>query len=285
MSSEERQEMERVIALTENLNVPVNTGKQQAWDQLLSKIDTSDEKERVLVPETVSRRNWIGYAVAVAAVLFIGLYFFLPNQNVMLSTGFGDQQAFTLPDNSVVTLNANSSVKYNKKSWLENRTLTLTGEGYFEVQSGSDFVINTERGSVTVVGTSFNVYQRDEALEVSCFEGKVLVSNDADKGQLLEAGMQATIDKNSNRLDIGSFDPNQTATWRIGEFYFNEADLASVIDELERQFNITINVSVDIEYRTYSGYFNNQNLTEALQLVFTPMGLKYEAIDNQVTVQ
>ena len=286
VTSSEKEEMEKVIAFTEKLNVPSNQSKEQAWDQLLSKIDhEGTSKERILVPQTTSRRTWLGYAASVAAVVLVGLYFLIPNQSVTLSTQMGEQKAFTLPDNSVVTLNANSSITYNKKSWEDARELSLEGEAFFEVEPGSDFEVNTQKGSITVVGTSFNVSVRNETLAVACFEGKVAVTSKTNEQELLEERMQATIDENSDRLDIGSFDPNQTATWRIGEFYFNESNLGSVIEELERQFKIKVNVAVDIKYRTYSGYFNNQSLVEALQLVLTPMGLKYEMDGNQVTVK
>ncbi len=285
ISGSERLEMERIIALTENLDVPAQRTKAQAWDDLLSKIDKSGQSnERVLVPQSTSRRTWIGIAVSIAAVLIVGIYFLIPDNGVTLTTGTAQQEEFVLPDNSVVLLNANSSISYDKQSWMSNRSLELSGEAFFKVEPGSDFTVMTPKGQVQVVGTSFNVYSRNEILEVSCFEGKVNVGNSANS-ELITAGMKATIAGNSDRFDIGSFDPNQTATWRIGEFYFNEANLASVLKELERQFNITISISTNIEYRTYSGYFNNNNLIEALQLVLTPMGLQFEINDDQVTVQ
>jgi transmembrane sensor len=287
-SSGDRHEIERILAITETMEVPVNTTKAQAWDQLLSKIDNEgDVKERILVPEKTNRRNWIKYMSAAAAVILLGVYYFnlSPNSQIDLNTGIADIQIFTLPDNSVVHLNANSSISYDEKNWSENRVLDFEGEGFFEVASGSDFIVNTSKGAIKVVGTEFNVFSREGLLKVACFEGAVAVTNVLDQTQLLEVGSRATIDANSERLNIESFDFTQTATWRIGEFYFNEANLASVVSELERQFNITIEIDVNIEYRTYSGYFDNKSQSEALQLVFNPMGLKFKVEGDKVIVQ
>jgi len=285
-SSDDRQEMEKILAVTENMEVPVKTSKAQAWDQLLSNIDEQGESnERLLVPEKANRRNWIKYLSAAAAAVLIGIYFFPSNDQVVLSSDMAETQTFTLPDNSTVHLNANSTLTFNKKNWTDNRTLDLEGEGFFEVAKGSDFLINTPKGSIKVIGTKFNVFSRDELLKVSCFEGAVAVTSNLKETELLEVGVQAIIETESDRLETESFDLNQTATWRIGEFYFDEANLASVVSELERQFNITIEIDINIEYRTYSGYFNNKNQNEALQLVFNPMGLKFQVEGSTVIIQ
>lgn len=287
MSADDRQEMERILAITENMDVPQGTEKKVSWNQLLSKIDTeSDAKERILVPEKEAKGNWIKYvSAAAAAVILFGIYFITTNSSIDLTTGIAEKRSFNLPDNSVVHLNANSSVSYDEEEWAENRVIELEGEGFFEVATGSDFIVNTPKGAIKVVGTAFNVFSRDDILKVACFEGAVQVTNVINKTKILQVGNEVTIDSNSDRLKIDVFDLNQTATWRIGEFYFNETSLALVISELERQFNITIEVGVDIEYRTYSGYFDNKNQNEALQLVFNPMGLKFKVEGEKIIVK
>ena len=286
-SLDDRQEMERILAITENMDVPPGTEKTASWNQLLSKIDTEgDLNERILIPEKADKGSWLKYiSVAAAAVILFGIYFITSNSTIDLYTGIAEKRAFNLPDKSIVHLNANSSISYDEEEWTENRVIELIGEGFFEVAPGSDFVVNTSKGAIKVVGTEFNVFSRDDVLKVACFEGAVQVTNVLNKTELLEVGNEATIDINSDRLIVETFDINQTATWRIGEFYFNETSLALVISELERQFNINIEVEVNIDYRTYSGYFNNKNQNEALQLVFNPMGLKFKVEGEKIIVK
>jgi len=56
-----------------------------------------------------------------------------------------------------VVLNSKSTISFNKTDWKNNRQLTLDGEAYFKVEKGSTFTVNTNNGSVTVLGTQFNV--------------------------------------------------------------------------------------------------------------------------------
>ncbi|AUC21579.1 anti-sigma factor, partial [Polaribacter sejongensis] len=116
------------------------------------------------------------YAAAVV-VLLTTSYFFISNNtdNAIYKTAFAETKNFNLPDNSEVVLNANSEISYAKDSWQENRNLTLDGEAFFKVQKGEKFTVNTEVGRVTVLGTQFNVKERENYFEVKTFEGLVSV--------------------------------------------------------------------------------------------------------------
>lgn len=286
-SLEEREEMERIIALTEHLDVPESKTKDSAWDELMSNINESADNERVLVPEKRSQNRWLVYATSIAAAMVIGYFSLFQADSsgiVSFETDTAQILTETLPDQSEVTLNAGSSLSYNVEEWSSERMVDLQGEAFFEVSKGNTFTVNTSRGQVTVLGTSFNVYNRDNELTVTCFTGSVKVKIDEDE-VILSPGSKATIDLQSGRLLVQDFNPQQSATWRIGEFYFNAASLTKVISELERQFDIKIEVKGDISERFYSGFFSTKSLSEALQLVFVPMGLSSQVNDNIVTVE
>nr|WP_255552120.1 FecR domain-containing protein [Roseivirga sp. E12] len=200
------------------------------------------------------------------------------------STDLADNITHTLPDNSMVTINAQSSISLIEENWGKSRSLRLNGEAFFEVEPGSKFTVTTNLGEISVLGTSFNIFSRDDELIVSTFTGKVEVK-DKDRLVILEKGDQLTYRPTEELWRIDNFNLNETATWRTGAFYFDTTPLQKVIDELERQFDIKINVSIDLRDRFYSGYFSKTDLTEALQLVFVPMGLTIEVEGNQVNVQ
>lgn len=287
-SPEEREEMERIIALTESLDAPANKAKAVAWDELMNNInEETEDNERVLIPEQKGNSRWLVYAVSIAAVLVIGYFNLIDNSNpgiISVKTATAQIITETLPDQSQVTLNAGSFLSYSSDDWSISREVKLQGEAFFEVSKGSTFTVNTDLGKVTVLGTSFNVYHRDTDFNVACFTGKVQVSIDADR-VVLEPGQKATIDRQSGRLRVQDFNPQLSATWRIGEFYFDAVELTKVIMELERQFDIKVEVTGDISDRFYSGFFSTQDLAEALQLVFVPMGLSSQINGNTVTVE
>ena len=94
------------------------------------------------------------------------------------STTFGEWKTITLPDGSVVELNANSLLTITKH-WSENnnRTVWLTGEAFFKVKkipsTKCKFIVKTKDLKVEILGTSFNVNSRFDQTEVFLEEGKV----------------------------------------------------------------------------------------------------------------
>lgn len=81
-------------------------------------------------------------------------------------------QAVALPDGSVVLLNQNSEIEYQKD--FGDRQVTLHGEAFFKVQKAEvPFVVSTSNGKVTVLGTSFNVQEDEKQLAVEVETGSV----------------------------------------------------------------------------------------------------------------
>lgn len=77
-----------------------------------------------------------------------------------------------LPDNSIVLLNTNSSVSYERN--FNPRNINLKGEAFFNVSDGkSPFVVQTNYGAITVLGTEFNINASKENLEVEVEHGRV----------------------------------------------------------------------------------------------------------------
>ena len=73
---------------------------------------------------------------------------------------------------------AEVSCNYSATSWNDGeRILKLKGQVYFEVKKGSKFSVRSTQGIVSVLGTSFNIYDREGAYKVECFTGKVKVES------------------------------------------------------------------------------------------------------------
>lgn len=284
LKTEEIAQMEKVISFTEKLHVPVKTSKEDAWSVLLSRIESEPtDNGRILTPEASPKKSiWLWVASTAAVILVTYFSFFNTNKLITETAIPGQLLTVTLPDKSTVTLNSETTLSYKEKSFLKNRSVALSGEAFFEVTPGSTFKIMHSNSEVKVLGTSFNVYNRNNELNVSVFSGKVEVSS-GDQVVRLNKGEQAKLEK--GKLLVGEFNPEQTATWRNGHFYFDAEPLSKVVEELERQFDIEINVNTDISERFYSGYFSKTNLTEALQLVFVPMGISFHSDGNQVTIE
>ena len=80
--------------------------------------------------------------------------------------------AVELPDGSIVYLNRNSTISFNEE--FEPRVLDMKGEVFLSVVEGSSpFVVNTDEGQITVLGTEFNVKSEVDKIEVEVEEGIV----------------------------------------------------------------------------------------------------------------
>ena len=78
--------------------------------------------------------------IACVVIVSLGLYFSFFYESVThIQTLASEKTIITLPDQSVVELNAFSKIDYKKKKWIENRRLTLDGEAYFKVAKGKTF--------------------------------------------------------------------------------------------------------------------------------------------------
>jgi len=243
--------------------------QQLAYNKSLNK-DLKQNKTRLLRP-------WI-YSTAAAIALLLGLQLFL-NQDKAITTDLATKQTITLPDGSIAVLNAASKLSYDENNFLKKRVLKLEGEAFFKVKKGSSFIVNTPNGTIKVLGTKFNVFTRKTTLRVFCDEGKVAVNSKGDN-LVLTKGMGA-FSKAGYSLQ---YTPSEIKSpqWRIGRSTFLERPLGEVVAELERQFNVKINVSDINTERLYTGTFTHQNLRIAMKAVCMPMNITYSINENNV---
>lgn len=242
----------------------------QAFDEqkVLTTILNTPKKKGKTIP---LYQNWI---MKIAAVLVIGLgTFFMYNNFISITknASFGSRTEFTLPDNSEVVLNSGSKIHYNSFNWDNNRNLKLEGEAYFKVAKGKNFTVETAIGKVTVLGTQFNVRQYQESFEVTCYEGKVKVNSET-KEFILTKGM-AIVFRNDENIPI----PITTSTkpdWLKNEMNFYQERLANVIQEFERQFDVTIQLNSKESSQLFTGTIPSENLDTALQILCSTYHLK-----------
>ncbi len=217
------------------LRVPEKRSKEEIWSILVDKVD--QERETKVIP--LHRRYWI--AVAASVVLLVGAFFlFKAVDTVTYKTSFGQTASFHLPDNSVVTLNAGSALSYSKRNWKDERSLSMKGEAFFEVQKGSNFTVNTRLGKVEVLGTSFNVRIYNGELVVSCKTGKVRVTDNESEMETITPGERVKA-KKLGMVDVPkAIALEQIDAWIDGERELESISFKEITKEIERQFDIDV---------------------------------------------
>lgn len=233
---------------------------------------------------SIGRRQWLYAAAAGVAILLVSLFMLKKSDptsgyDTVVSSGKGEQKPITLPDGTTVQLNAASLVGYTESDWPDDREVYLQGEAYFKAAKGKTFTVLTDQGKVQVVGTMFNVFAREQQLEVKCTEGIVQVFNPKETEKvLLKAGEQVSVTNGRMQKRAGI---DFTPKWFKGESVFKSAPRSRVFREIERQFNVTVVVE-DWKGSPFSGKFVNNDLEKALKMVAVPMGLKYEIKNDSV---
>ena len=112
----------------------------------------------------------------------------------------GGQYQLVLSDGTGVWLNSASSLRYPTVFRGDRRTVTLTGEGYFEVAKDKDHVFQVVAGGqvIDVLGTQFNInsYADEMDTRTTLLEGsvKVWLPGKADS-MLLRPGQQSVLGK------------------------------------------------------------------------------------------
>lgn len=259
----------RIKELSGKLKMPDTSTYASAWS-LLSKHITTQQK-------VISLNGWLKVAASLT-IFTLSTFILYRTQEVSIYVANAEQREVRLPDKSTIKLNAQSSLSYNRFSWNFNRRVSFEGEGFFQITKGSTFSIHSSAGTTYVLGTSFNIYARQNEYKVSCTTGKVQVAI-KDQNHILTPGLEAS--SIHPQLLPSSFETTKTLAWQRGEFYFEAMPLQKVFDSIERQYNVKIRYeNVDLN-RLYTGFFNNKDIDEALKVVCLPMGLTFKIIDKE----
>lgn len=256
--------------------------RNELWNKIQSNLSIPEQLHK---PEIKTRKifRWSLVAAAAALALFFWLRQPGPISNVMAQAG--EHREIKLPESSQIKLNAGSSITYNEKRFASHREVRMEGEAFFEVTPGSRFTVVTDQGSVTVLGTSFNVIAREGRFEVSCYTGKVKVENKNQDQQLLTPGLRTTENSKEHKLTVSPFTPGASVPeWTAGKFVFSDQPLYLVVEELERQYNVRIHLEPGIEQMRYTGLFESGDLDKALYLITWPLHLRTQTSNQVISI-
>lgn len=269
-STEEGKQMTDILSSVDKLAFPAYDVEAELEKlQLAKEAHSSSTKVRNITPL---------WKMAVAAVLVIGisLIYFLTKPNYeIFETGYGETQTITLPDNSIVSLNVNSTLKYNPKTFTDNRKLLLEGEAFFEVIKGINFQVNTDEGNVIVMGTSFNVKQRAKNLEVQVYTGVVnVVRNQIDR--ILERGDGLRIE--DGILAKSWAIPVEDKPLWVSEniVVLEDVPMSEALEALRNSFGISIESDISLTSERFTGSYPGDNVEMAIQIVLSTNQIEYE---------
>ena len=183
---------------------------------------------------TIFRRA-AAVALIVGAGLASGYLYTSASGPIEYATRVGEQSTINLIDGSKVTLDTNSEVRVSQVAG-QRRVELVHGRAYFQVAKDArhPFVVKTGRGSVTALGTSFDVSNDGAAMKVVLVEGRVRIkpAETRDKPVEMTAGHQFVGDRNGWRLTQA--DARMETSWLTGSLVFRDEPLADIVKALNR---------------------------------------------------
>jgi len=242
----------------ENVDISFAENKEELWVKLSEKLV---DKPQFKIKPKVRSMTWIKLAAAAVVLLMTGVTLFLKLYTTTIQAEKGEHLSFVLPDGSTVELNAASRLSYHPSWFRFEREVSFEGEAFFEIEKGKDFLVVSKNGETKVLGTSFNVYARNNDYKVYCETGIVKVSSTkSDVEFVVKPGEMAIIHNQKKDGRIENLDADKILGWKENKFHFISKPLISVFDELERQYNVSISFEADNPSKyIYTGYFNKSS--------------------------
>ena len=246
------------------------------WQELSAKMETASKGR------TYTMRTLLRYAAAAVFLLAVALGAVTFLYQKTIETLPGEQLTVLLPDGSEVEMNAASSIRYYPLKWKFNRTVQFSGEALFEVEKGKKFTVVSEKGTTQVLGTSFNIFSRDEEYQVTCLTGKVKVTASNDKSVVLLPNTQVKLEEGKLIIQK-NIQPENAVDWINNRFFFPGTPLKDVIDEIERRYGVTIKMTDELNDRNFAGNFQKMyNVEQVLDFVCKTMQIQFEKQSENV---
>ncbi|MBS1603663.1 MAG: FecR domain-containing protein [Bacteroidetes bacterium] len=204
-----------------------------------------------------------------------------------LTTPRGGQHRLTLPDGTKVWLDAASSITYPTAFAGKTRRVTVTGQAYFEVihDAKQPFEVGVDGLTVRDIGTSFNInaYSDEPAIKVTLAGGAAEVGAAGHSITLKKPGQQAEW-RDSQLQAARDADLESVLAWKNGLFYLTSADIATVMREISRWYDVDIVFEKGVPAGHITGELPRSTMLSNILQVLQTSGVHFEVEDRTIRV-
>jgi transmembrane sensor len=200
-------------------------------------------------------------------------------QYATLSTPAGRQQKLTLSDGTLVYLNAGSSITFPTTFGSGERSVSVTGEVYFEIQNDANhpFIVKAGHDEIRDLGTRFNVnaYNDEPGIKTTLISGKVQINNQ----YVLKPGEQFCEGQTKE------VDAENAIAWMSGYFHFEHDDITTVMRQVARWYDLKVTYEGHIPTQQFGGDIQrNLMLSEVLEIL-GGTGIDYKLAGNNLIIK
>ncbi len=247
--------------------------------------ETTLRQHAAVTPLTKKSSNtWIWAAAATVLIAaFLGIFWLVnPSQpNLIASSGSGIKMV-QLSDGSQISLRPNSEL-YEVNTGNNQRAYKINGEAFFTVAKDAErpFSVQAGIGTITVLGTRFNVSTWGNKTSVFLEEGSVRLESNNVSPVILKPGEKAEISERGISAPETAEISNYT-DWLQNTITLNRTPLRDVISELEHHFNITIDISqAETPDELISGSISLQEISSTLSDLGVILGGAFREVNAQ----
>lgn len=235
-------------------------------------------------------------AALVVGVVLAGAQLMLPQPGSgtqladvgVYETPVGGQETVELADGSTVVLNTASQIEV-RYSDTERSVRLLEGEAFFDVAKDADrpFRVYAGSGMAAALGTAFSVRLHDSEIELVVAEGRVSYASVAKAVEpiaFVSAGQSATFSERVNTIEtVDVAEVNRKLAWREGRLVFAGDPLSSVVADIARYTEVTIEIAdPNLQNMAIGGVFEVGNVDSMLDLLETGFQLRVERVSDSL---
>ncbi|MGN0003837.1 MAG: FecR family protein [Sphingobacterium composti] len=204
----------------------------------------------------------------------------------------GKKYKVELSDGTKVWLNAATTLKYPSRFAKDKRELELEGEAFFEVaplfvqengvQIRVPFEVKTSNQVIKVLGTHFNVSSYGNVVDerTTLVEGSVQLINNVGQSKVLKPGQQGVISSTNQNIMLRNADVELVTAWKNDLFIFRNASFKEIMQELERWYDIKIDIDKYPDTKFYGELNRNVPLSDVLALIQLTSDIKFKLVSN-----
>ncbi len=148
----------------------------------------------------------------------------------------GASHAITLEDGTTVLLFPGSELQFPASFAASERSVRLSGEGYFDVRHDASrpFTVHAGEASVVVLGTSFNVraYAAEATVQAALVSGRVVIN-----GTPLQPNQMGVLDRTLGSVTVEEIGGGAYLERAGGMFVFEDKTIDQIMCELSLWFD------------------------------------------------
>jgi transmembrane sensor len=269
-----------VMLMNESTHEDISTGRAQ---EILKQILSTEKQTKVIPLQPQRTWRWVA-AAAVAAIAVTAVWWttrvntaseqILTQQEDRLQPSvFSGKQFIHLPDGSTVLLNEGSELTYSESFGQQTREVTLTGEGYFDVQHdpSKPFKVLTGKVTTTVLGTAFNVkaYPDQKEIKVTVTRGKVKVGDTQRTYGLITPDQQIAVNTTTYDFVQSNIKAESATAWKSKYMILDDVSMEVAAAIIAEKYNVRVVFGNDDlkKCRITATFLNEENLDQVLTVV------------------